>query len=815
MSSLNMVAPTATITPLPAAREELLPPVGLRAQRLKTALHEAGYSLCLERPRLLRKFYRSGQGKGEHPQVRRAMALAYVMSQRQPRIYDDELVIGNVSSKRVAANYYPEGASINIVEDIWRLENRTVPLKLSLREKGELLSLAADNVLTNMAVRAFLRPGGLRQMQELLQPQRYVVTEEAGIAHHIGDFHGVVTTGLCVADRVAAHVLESGRLPEGGVADADQLAFYKALRITIGGIRRMAENLAAAAEQAALRSDLSAGRRGELLAAAQACRRVPYYPAATFQEGVQACWLMHLAMLMEDYESGLSFGRLDQALIHRYEADLARGALTHEQAMELMVSFQAKCCEPLPLYSERMDRYFGGNATIQGITVGGVDADGNDAGNAVSELILEAYAQLGTREPNLQVRVHAGTSPRLMDKALALMQRTGARPTLIGDEAMIAGLLATGMPLAHARDYGVIGCVEPASQGRTNNSADAALSNLLLCLELALNGGRNFAGKRLGVATPPVQALSDFAAVLAAYRRQVDHMVGDMHAALCQLERTYRVHRTTPVMSLMTQGCLTAGRDVTCGGALYDYTGVQAVGLADTGDSLYALNRLVFEERRCTLAELVAILKADFAGHEPLRVELSRRFARYGNGDAAADRMAQLAANAFTDAVHIRRNTRGGQWLAGFYSMTCGTGFGRYTGASASGRKAGQRLANGASPSDGSDRKGPTAALRSVSGLDRSGWGNSYVFNLKFDSKLVAGAVGRRHLGGLFRDYLVNRKGTQVQANVLGVDTLLAARLNPEDYPDLLVRLSGYCAYFNDLSPEMKDEVIARMSHGL
>lgn len=806
---------TASLSVHPAAANELIPPPGPRALRLKAALHDAGYSVCLERPRLLKEFRKSGAGRGEHPLVKRAMALAYVMSHRQPRLYDDELIIGNVTSRRVGANFYPEGTSVNIVEDLLKLEDRPIKLKLTPREKLELAALAADNTFTNMGVRAFGRSGYIGELRELLIPKRYIVTEEAGVGHQVGDYRRLVAEGLVETDRIAARCLEMHTLPNGAPAAADQLAFYRSLRITIDGIRTMALNLAEAAEREALRADISDTRRAELLAAAQACRRVPYYPPATFQEGLQACWLLHIAMLMEDFEQGMSFGRLDQALIHLYEADLVRGALTREQALELWVSFEAKTGETIPLYSNRMDVYFSGNCVGQSITVGGVDADGNDVSNELSELVLEAFGQLGTREPALHVRVHANTPKSLLDKAVAVMQRTGGRPTLMGDDTVIRSLQNTGMTLEHARDYAIIGCVELASQGRTYNSADAALFNLPLCLELALNRGNSFGGETLGLLTPPLAAMHDFGDVLAAFRAQVAHQVGRMQRAINRLEETYRMHRTTPVNSIMTQGCLTTGKDVTWGGGLYDYTSVQAVGLADAGDSLYALNKLVFEEKRFTLAQFVEILKHDFAGHEPLRVELSRRFARFGNGDKAADAMTQRAADAFTDAVTPRRNTRGGKWIAGFYSMSCGVGFGRHTGALPNGRKAAQRLSNGVSPSDGSDRKGPTAALRSVAGLDKSQWGNAHVLNIKFDQKLVKGAAGIRNMGTLFRDYLVRQDGMQVQVNVQDAEVLRAAKLNPATYPDLLVRVSGYCSYFSDLRPEVQDEIIERMSHGL
>jgi len=386
---------------------------------------------------------------------------------------------------------------------------------------------------------------------------------------------------------------------------------------------------------------------------------------------------------------------------------------------------------------------------------------------------------------------------------------------LMGDEAIISSLEHAGMSTAHARDYGVIGCVELASQGRTYNSADSALVNLPICLELALNEGKSFSGKQLGAKTPPASQLHSIDDVIEAYREQMRFSIDDMSQVIGWFEQASRVIRTTPVNSLMTQGCLETGRDVTWGGAIYDYTSIQAVGVADVGDSLYALQKLIFEDQRYGLSEFVAILKRDFADQEALGTELRTRFAHYGNGDAKVDKMTQVAADGFTDAVTAHKNTRGGKWLAGFYSMTCGTAFGRYTGALPNGRRAGARLSNGLSPIDGVDRNGPTALLRSAASLTKDNWGNCHSLNAKFDKRTVDGATGRKLLSHLFRNYLVDLRGMELQVNVLDSVILLEAKNNPEAFPNLLVRVSGYCAYFEDLQPEVQDEIIARAAHAV
>jgi pyruvate formate-lyase/glycerol dehydratase family glycyl radical enzyme len=792
-----------------------------RIATIKADLFASPYSLCLERPRLLFRFQRSIQGqfsKSDHHLVKRAKALAYLMSKRQPRIYKGELIIGNMTSKRTAANYYPEGGSVNILEDLFRLEKRQIPLKLSLKEKFDLVLIGLSGLFTSIGGRALLKPGRFMYFLDFFKAKRYFITEEAGIGHQVGGYHNVVHHGLQKAHQTAKQCLGKGSLPDGTTLDHDQIAFYQSICITIQGIRTMAAKLADHAEQLAHQPGLSDQRRQELQTAAVACRHVPYYPARTFLEGLQACWIVHVAMNMEDFEQGMSFGRLDRILLPLFRKDLEKRRITRKTATEIMASFQLKTCETLPVYSERIDQYFSGNGVAQGITIGGTDENGEDTTNDLSGIILDAYAQIRTREPALHVRVHENTPAWFLDNAVATVQLGCGKPSFFGDKAVVAALEQAGMSKAHARDFAVIGCVEMASQGRTYNSSDAALFNLPLCLEMALNQGfcygqRNF-GRRMGAPTKSVEQMNSFEDVVDVFRSQVEYTVAEMVKIIGWLEETYRIWRPTPVNSMVTEGCLEKGRDVTWGGALYDLTSIQTAGLADVGDSLYAIKQLVFEQQRFSLKELLQILKTDFQNHRPLQQELLNRFPKYGNGIPDVDRMTQLAADVFSDAITAHHNSRGGRYVPGIYSMTCHIAFGRLTGALPNGRGFGQRMSNGLSPADGADRKGPTAILRSAAALNSSKWANCCALNLKFDRRTVAGKAGRQALTSLFTTYF-NQGGMQVQANVLDAEMLREAKRNPAAYPGIVVRVAGYCAYFNDLQPSVQDEIIERTAHGI
>jgi len=780
-----------------------------RIEEIRAEMFKERYSICLERLDLLNRYWRSGSERGKHPYLRRAEALAYIYSNRQPRIYRNELLAGNISSKRIAANYYPEGGSIHILEDLFCLESRPVlPLYLKRSEKRKLLALALRNFPRSVATRALGKPGWFGYFLDFFRAKRYYITEVAGISHLVPGHEGVIKDGLRHSKELAISKLEAGNL------NSDSEAFYKGVCIVIDGICKMAANLAAEAERQAAETQVNPERRLELLEIAESCRWVPYKPARSFREGLQAAWLIHLALNLEDFEQGISFGRLDQFLYPLYLKDLQSGSLTKESARELLACLCLKCGETIPLYSRRINRFFGGNAVGQGITVGGVDFSGNDVTNDLSRLVLEAYSLVMTREPSLHARIHDHSPAWFLDSCAELIQAGSGRPALFGDEAITKALENAGFSTEHARDYAVIGCVEMGSQGRTYNSSDAALFNIPLCLELALNRGRRFkGGGRLGASTLPPGEIESYDQLLEAFRLQVEDAVSDLVKVINELEKAYRQIRPSPLNSILTEGCLEQGQDVTWGGALYDFTSIQGVGLADAGESLYVLKKLIFETREFTLPEFAAILKNNFKDHDKLQIRLQNRLPRFGNDNPEVDAEVQAAADIFTQAITKQQNSRGGKYITGFYSMTCHHGFGAVTGALPNGRKAGFRLSNGLSPADGADRKGPTALLNSAAQLDNCKWANCYALNLKFEKSLVRGIKGRDTLKDLIRGYF-KQGGMELQINVQDTNILRLAKENPAAYPGLMVRISGYCSYFCDLSPEVQDEIIERTAFG-
>jgi len=438
-----------------------------------------------------------------------------------------------------------------------------------------------------------------------------------------------------------------------------------------------------------------------------------------------------------------------------------------------------------------------------------MDHDGKDAVNDLTYLLLDVMEEAGLRDPNYQARIHAGSPEDYLKRVAEVARKGNAVPALFNDEAAIASLRAHSYPLEEARNYAVVGCVELALPGKSFFSTDAGLFNLPLCLELALNRGRRFKSRRrVGAATLEPASFATIEQVIDAFRAQVEYIAGKMVADLQVIEKGNRDYHPTPLSSMLVDGCLESGKDITEGGALYNSSGIQGVGVADVADSLAALDYVVFQRRKYTMAQVLRALRDNFASAPEIRDELLQA-PKYGNDHSLPDKYADLVAGIFHSALARHRNTRGGPYVPGFYSVTCHVAFGQKVGALPSGRKAGEPFAASLGPANGRDRLGPTALLRSVAQVNSTLSPNGYALNLRFDPVTLAGDQGTNVLVGLVKGFF-SSGGMEMQLNVVDSEMLEDARLHPGKYPELVVRVSGYCAYFDDLPDAAKLEIIAR-----
>jgi pyruvate formate-lyase/glycerol dehydratase family glycyl radical enzyme len=774
-----------------------------RIDMLKEAVQHAKPSVCTERAMIWTRYFKAGGNRKKSPYIRIAEALAEVLKTKSIRIYPAELIVGNYSSKRVGGAIYPELHGVPVIAEAHLFAKRkTNPLELSNAEFGQLLSIVPFWLPRFLAMK--LDTGFVKKLAliaDQLTAKYYLINELGGVAHIAPDYAKLIAVGT---EGIAA---EAEAYQKDAPRGSEAWCFYEGVKIIFEGLACFGERYAGLArEMAAKEKDTE--RKAELETIAEVCRRVPRQGARTFHEALQSLFFAQIAINLESLDNGICPGRIDQYLYPYYRTSLKDPSFSARQAKELLAAFSIKLAEIIPVFSKPMMRFHGGMFNGQVVTVGGVDESGVDAANELSGLLLEIMDELRMRQPNFHARVHRSAPEWYRHKINRILASGSGSPALYNDEVIIAALRRNGYTTADARNFTAVGCVEPVCQGKSFSSTDAALFNLPMMLEMALNEGRRFGSFfRSGRKTKPVARMSSMQDLREAFEEQLHFFVGRLINDLHLVEKANCKEHPTPLSSGMLDGCLKSGRCSTGGGAVYNFSGIQCVGPADTGDALYAIDQAVFRERRMTLPGLVELLKKDIPD-EKWRLYF-RGLEKFGNDEPEADGWTRYVIAAFDGALGAYKNARGGRYVTGLYSVTAHQYFGKITGAMPHGRRRGEAFASGIAPVNGMDRKGPTALLNSLNSIDFTPIANGVNFNLQFDRALLKGEQGASLLDALLKTYF-ERGGMQVQVNAFDPRILLEARDDPHKYPHLLVRVSGYSAYFNDLAPAMKDEIISR-----
>ena len=768
-----------------------------RFQRIKSGLQRERVHLCPERAYLITDFFKHHDDPSQPVIIRKAQATHYLLENKSAKIYPDELIVGNMGSFRISALMQPELSSIFMATDILNIDKRkTTPLVMPWKDRLKLLfSIIPYWLFRNMPFKAFY-PHLSKFAQYLgdqLDARYYLINEAGGIGHFLPDYEGMLRQGV------------EGYLTSMSNKNSD---LNRAAGIVCRGLVDYANHMADEADCMAEKEE-DADRSSELHEIARICRTVPSKPASTFQEALQSLWFTHMAVCLEGINSAVSFGRLDQYLYPYYKHDLERGRITPEKARELLLCFSGKAAEHVFLLSEKVSQYHGGYLVVQAGIVGGMDREGKDVTNDLTYIMLDVMAESGLRDPNYQARVHGGSPDSYLKKVVEVAKKGNGVPAVFNDEATVKSLVANGYPLEEARNYAPVGCVEPALPGKSFFSTDAALVNLPVCLELALNRGRQFGSRKLaGYRTADALDFRSIDKVVEVFTEQVNCMVSRLVENIQVVEKGNRDFHPTPFSSMLIDGCLQSGKDVTAGGALYNSSGIQGVGVVDVADSLAALDELVFRRKKYTMGQVVDALKNNFQTNRELQAELVN-VPKYGNDHNLPDGYAKKVVEIFYSALARHKNTRGGKYVPGFYSVTCHVAFGALVGALPNGRKAGEPFAASMGASNGRDKLGATALLNSVASIDPCRSPNGYALNLSFDPATIEGDRGDNILASLVKGFF-EKGGMEVQFNVLSRDLLEDARCNPGKYPGIVVRVAGYCAYFDDLPESAKLEIIQR-----
>ncbi len=599
--------------------------------------------------------------------------------------------------------------------------------------------------------------------------------------------------------------------------DPEARESLEALAVSCDAPRILSERYAAEAERLAADPDTPAERQAELREIAAICRKVPWLPAETFHEAVQALWMTHmLVMAAESYPgAGLSYGRIDQYLYPYYRRDLDEGRLTRDRAAEILQCFWIK-----HNYAYDYQGRIGANQGItsgfgQLVTIGGCGQDGEDASNELTWLILDVIEKMNLLEPKPNVRLHAGTPDDLLDRVVEMVAEAQGSPFLLNfDENAIRGLRWQGLPEERLWDYAPVGCLENTLQGDDRSGTVDVNLNLAKAVELALNNGVNMVtGTRIGPATGRPESFKTFDEFYAAVKRQLLALIDRLLACAAEADRIRATWEPTPYLSTIVDGCVESRRDVTAGGPRHSYITVEGVGLATLADSVAAVKKLVFDERRVGMAELVRALRADFDGLENLRQLLVTRGPKFGNGDPYVDDIARDLSEFWTTEVFRRRSpATGRRFRGGYLSWNYWIAYGPLTASTPDGRVKGRPLSNGVCPCVGQDRSGPTSVVHSVGALNLETAPNGASHTMSFSRSVLRDPEHRKKFAAFLRAY-GRLGGTALQINVIDPETLREAQRNPADYSNLLVRVTGYNAYFVSLGKAIQDEIILRESH--
>jgi formate C-acetyltransferase len=608
---------------------------------------------------------------------------------------------------------------------------------------------------------------------------------------------------------------EAAAVARDPTASREKREQARAIVIAAEAAREFSARYAAEAARLAA-AEKDPARRAELDRISAICAKVPWEPAANFREAIQSLWFAHMLVLIaESYPGpGVSPGRIDQYLWPYFKADLDAGTLTRDEAKEIL-----SCLSIKHNYAYDYQGHAGTNQGInssfgQLITLGGTDRDGSDASNDLTYLFLDVVEELNLLEPKPNIRLHEKTPDRLLERVVGMLSGAQGAPFLLNfDENSIAGLRWQGLPEAELWNYAPVGCLENTLQGCDRSGTVDVNLNIAKAVELALFRGRDLAsGAQIGPETGDPCSFSSFGEFKKAFATQLLFILREIIRVNDIADAGRARFEPVPYLSALVGGCLESGKDVSAGGARHNYLTVEGIALATAADSLAALKKLVFEDRAVEMKTLLSAIKANFEGHEALRRMLMTKTPKYGNDDPGADAIARWVSLLWTEEAARHVSPSGKRYRGGYLSWNYWIAYAPSTAATPAGRRRGQYLSNAVCPANGADRNGPTSVIKSVGALDLKTAPNGASHTISFSPELVRSEEGRQKLAALLRAY-GKAGGTALQLNVISADTLREAQKNPSEYGNLLVRVTGYNAYFVGLGKEIQDEIIARETH--
>ncbi len=772
-----------------------------------------------ERALLCTEAYRENQH--QCAVMKRALMLKNILEKMTIYIEDQTLIVGNQASANRNAPVFPEYTMEFILKELDLFEKRD----------GDVFYITEETKEALRSIAPFWEHNTLRERGMALMPEEVSVYMETGLfgmegklnagdAHLAVDYPQVLKVGLRGFEERARKL--SGELDLCQPESVDKRAFYNAVLIVIQAVRDFANRYARLAWELAKTAESE--RRAELLEIARICEKVPYEPAETFHEAIQSVWFIQLILQIESNGHSLSYGRFDQYIYPYYKYSKEHG-MSDDAAVELLDNLWIKTLTVNKVRSQAHTFSSAGSPMYQNVTIGGQTPDKRDAVNELSFLVLKSVAQTRLPQPNLTVRYHKNLDPKFLDEAIEVMKLGTGMPAFNNDEIIVPSFIRWGVKEEDAYNYSAIGCVECAVPGkwgyRVTGMSYLNFPRILLCV---MNDGIDLTtGKRFAKGYGKFTDMKSYDELLSAW----DKTIRELTRASVIVENAIDLasERDVPdvLCSALVQDCIGRGRTIKEGGAIYDFISGLQVGIANMADSLAAIKRLVFEEKKLTQTQLWAAILDDFTSEESQQVQkiLIDEAPKYGNDDDYVDSLVVAAYDSYLDEMKKYPNTRhgrgpiGGIRYGGTSSVSANVGQGYGTMATPDGRKAHQPLAEGCSPAHSRDKNGPTAVFKSVSKLRTEEITGGVLLNQKVTPTLLANEENKQKLTLLIRTFFDRLHGYHVQYNVVSRETLIDAQIHPEEHRDLIVRVAGYSAFFNVLSKATQDDIIARTEQTL
>ena len=831
-------------------------PKSPRIQKLVDALYEHMPVIESARAKLITESYK--ETEGEPIITRRAKAFAHILHNIPIIIRDNELIVGSSTIAPRGCQTFPEFSYEWLEAELDTVATRTAdPFEIAEETKAELKE--ADKYwkgkTTSELATSYMAPEAIKAIEHnIFTPGNYFYN---GVGHVTVKYWEVLETGFEGIMEKAQKELDGCGVGDGNYARKSH--FLEAVILSCKAVIDYAGRYAKLAQEMAAQTS-DPVRKQELFVIAENCSRVPAKGAQNFYEACQSFWFVQQLLQMESSGHSISPGRFDQYMYPYYKKDMEAGTITREFAQELMDCIWVKLNDLNKCRDAASAEGFAGYSLFQNLIAGGQNKEGEDVTNDLSVMCIQASMHVHLPAPSLSVRVWNGSPHEFLIKAAELTRTGIGLPAYYNDEVIIPALQNRGLSLEDAREYNIIGCVEPQKAGKTEGWHDAAFFNMCRPLELVFSNGMD-KGEMVGIPTGDVTQMKTFDEFFDAYKKQMEYCISLLVNADNAIDVAHAERCPLPFLSCMIDDCLKEGKSVQEGGAVYNFTGPQGFGIANMADGLFAIRKLVYEDKKVSMKELKEalawnydkgldaqsagdmtemIMKAmqkagrnvdastaegllkTFMGMKPGEQKIQRfkeihdmidEVPKFGNDIPEVDYFAREVAYTYSKPLQKYNNPRGGKFQAGLYPVSANVPLGGQTGATPDGRYAHTPVADGVSPSAGKDVKGPTAAATSVSRLDHFIVSNGTLFNQKFHPSALSGREGLEKFVALIRGYF-DQKGMHMQFNVVDRQTLLDAQEHPEKYKHLVVRVAGYSALFTTLSRSLQDDIIRRTEQG-